>query len=57
MVEDEAIIRMVAADALTDRGIMTWKASGADEALFVLEQQSQYRRCFHRREHAGAMDN
>jgi DNA-binding NtrC family response regulator len=38
VVEDEPIIRMVAADALTDRGIMAWEAGDADEALEVLEQ-------------------
>jgi DNA-binding NtrC family response regulator len=38
VVEDEPIIRMVAADALTDRGIMAWEAGDAGEALEVLEQ-------------------
>jgi DNA-binding NtrC family response regulator len=38
VVEDEPMIRMVAADALTDRGIMAWEAGDADEALEVLEQ-------------------
>ena len=38
VVEDEPIIRMVAADALTDRGIMAWEAGDADEALEVLGQ-------------------
>jgi DNA-binding NtrC family response regulator len=38
VVEDEAIIRMVAADALTDRGIMAWEAGDPGEALEVLEQ-------------------
>ncbi len=38
VVEDEPIIRMVAADALTDRGIMAWEAGDAHEALEVLEQ-------------------
>jgi len=32
------MIRMVAADALTDGGIMAWEAGDADEALHVLEQ-------------------
>ena len=32
------MIRMVAADALTDRGIMAWEAGDADEALEVLGQ-------------------
>jgi CheY-like chemotaxis protein len=38
VVEDEAIIRMVAADALVDRGIMAWEAGDAGEALEMLEQ-------------------
>ena len=38
VVEDEALIRMVAADALADRGIMAWEAADADEALAALEQ-------------------
>jgi CheY-like chemotaxis protein len=38
VVEDEAIIRMVAADALADRGIMAWEAGDAHEALKMLEQ-------------------
>jgi two-component system, response regulator PdtaR len=38
VVEDEPIIRMVAADALTDGGIMAWEAGDADEALQVLER-------------------
>ena len=38
VVEDEPIIRMVAADALTDRGIMAWEAGDAGEALEVLGQ-------------------
>ena len=38
VVEDEPIIRMVAADALTDLGIMAWEAGDAGEALEVLEQ-------------------
>ena len=38
VVEDDAMIRIVAADALGDRGIMTWEAGDAKEALQVLEQ-------------------
>jgi DNA-binding NtrC family response regulator len=38
VVEDEPMIRMVAADALTDRGIMAWEAGDAGEALEVLDQ-------------------
>lgn len=38
VVEDEPLIRMVAADALVDRGIMAWEAGDADEALEALEK-------------------
>jgi DNA-binding NtrC family response regulator len=38
VVEDEPLIRMVAADALADRGIMAWEAGDADEALHVLAE-------------------
>ena len=38
VVEDQAIVRMVAADALTDHGIRVWEAANAGEALHVLEE-------------------
>lgn len=38
VVEDEPMIRIVAADALADSGIMAWEAADADEALAALEQ-------------------
>lgn len=38
VVEDEPFVRMVAADALTEQGIMAWEASDAGEALNVLEE-------------------
>ena len=38
VVEDEPLIRMVVADALTDRGIMAWEAGDAAEALVVLDE-------------------
>jgi len=38
IVEDEAMIRMVAADALADCGIVAWEAGDADEALNALNQ-------------------
>jgi CheY-like chemotaxis protein len=38
VVEDEPFVRMVAADALADQGIMAWEAGDADEALDLLEQ-------------------
>ena len=39
VVEDEPLVRMVAADALADGGIMAWEAGDAGEALEVLEQR------------------
>lgn len=38
VVEDEPLVRMVAADALVDRGIMAWEAGDAAEALHVLDE-------------------
>jgi len=38
VVEDEALVRMVAADALSECGIMAWEAADADEALEVLDR-------------------
>lgn len=38
VVEDEPFVRMVAADALTERGIMAWEAGDAGEALHVLDE-------------------
>jgi DNA-binding NtrC family response regulator len=39
VVDDEPLIRMSAADALADGGIMAWEAESAHEALEVLEQK------------------
>jgi DNA-binding NtrC family response regulator len=38
VVEDEPLVRMVAADALVDQGMMAWEASDASEALNLLEK-------------------
>lgn len=38
VVEDEPMVRMAAADALVDRGIMAWEAANASEALHALEE-------------------
>ncbi|HEY8591832.1 MAG TPA: response regulator [Sphingomicrobium sp.] len=38
VVEDEPLVRMAAADALVDRGIMAWEAGDAAEALHVLDK-------------------
>jgi CheY-like chemotaxis protein len=37
VVEDEPFVRMVAADALAERGIMAWEAGDSAEALSVLD--------------------
>ncbi|MGI8706473.1 MAG: response regulator [Sphingomicrobium sp.] len=41
VVEDEPLVRMVAADAISDRGIMAWEAGDADEALQALYEHPQ----------------
>lgn len=38
VVEDEPLVRIVAADAIADHGIMTWEAGDAHEALEILDQ-------------------
>ena len=38
VVEDEPLVRIVAADALADHGIMAWEAGDANEALQALER-------------------
>jgi DNA-binding NtrC family response regulator len=38
VVEDEPLIRMNAADALADSGIMAWEAGDSAEALAVLDE-------------------
>jgi CheY-like chemotaxis protein len=46
VVEDEPIVRIVAADALADAGIVAWEAGDADEALKTLEQHPHIRVLF-----------
>ena len=46
IVEDEAMIRMVAVDALADRGIVAWEAGDAEEALNALNQHPSIRLLF-----------
>lgn len=41
VVEDEPLVRMVAADAISDRGIRAWEAGDADEALQALDEHPQ----------------
>ncbi len=40
------MVRMVAADALADRGIVAWEAGDAEEALVVLAQHPAIRLLF-----------
>ena len=46
VVEDEPLVRMAAADALVDHGIMAWEAADASEALHVLEKRPRIRVLF-----------
>jgi CheY-like chemotaxis protein len=41
VVEDESLVRIVAADAIADSGIMAWEAGDAAEALQVLDEHPQ----------------
>ena len=38
VVEDESLVRMVAADAIVDSGVMAWEAADASEALRLLDE-------------------
>ena len=46
VVEDEPLVRIAAADALVDRGIMAWEAGDASEALQALEKHPRIRIVF-----------
>ena len=46
IVEDEPITRIVAADAVAERGIMVWEAADADEALQVLTSHPRVKLLF-----------
>jgi CheY-like chemotaxis protein len=39
LVEDEALTRIVTADAISEKGVMVWEASDADEALRLLDRK------------------
>jgi DNA-binding NtrC family response regulator len=56
VVEDEPLIRMSAADAISERGIMAWEASDAGEALHVLEQHPRIGLVFTDVDMPGEMD-
>jgi CheY-like chemotaxis protein len=56
VVEDEPMIRIMAADTLADVGIMTWEAGSAEEALHVLEEHPSIGLVFTDVNLAGSMD-
>jgi two-component system, response regulator PdtaR len=49
LVEDEALLRMYAADLLEENGFGVVEAENADAALKVLETRDDVRVAFHRR--------
>ena len=56
IVEDEAIIRMVTADLLSDEGFLVLEAAHADAAIRVLEQRADIRIVFTDISMPGSMD-
>ena len=56
IVEDEALIRMLAADSLTDNGFIVLEAADAAEALRILEEHDEVDVLFTDVNMPGAMD-
>jgi CheY-like chemotaxis protein len=56
VVEDEALIRMVAVDALSDCGLRLYDAGDADEALEMIEEHPEIRLVFTDVNMPGTMD-
>ncbi len=56
VVEDEPIIRMIAADALLDAGFEVLEAANADEAVRILESRADIRIVFSDIDMPGSMD-
>ena len=56
VVEDEALIRMDAADRLTDAGYTVIQARNADDAIGILESRSDVKIVFTDVDMPGAMD-
>jgi CheY-like chemotaxis protein len=56
VVEDQALVRMTAADALVDGGFMAWEAGNADEALEALDQHPSIGLLFTDVDMPGGMD-
>ena len=46
IVEDEPLTRIVAADAVAERGIMVWEAADAEEALLLLSVRPRVKLLF-----------
>jgi CheY-like chemotaxis protein len=56
LVEDEALIRMIAADALLEAGFEVLEASNADEAVEILESRDDISIVFSDIDMPGSMD-
>lgn len=56
IVEDEPLLRMMAADIVEDAGCMAIEASNADEAIVLLESRSDIRIVFTDIDMPGSMD-
>ena len=56
VVEDDPIIRMCAVDLISEAGFETIEASGADEAIGILERRSDVRLVFTDVDMPGTMD-
>jgi CheY-like chemotaxis protein len=56
IVDDEALLRMHAADLLEDAGYATLEAANADEALRILEQRPEVRLLFTDIQMPGKLD-
>jgi CheY-like chemotaxis protein len=56
VVEDQLMVRMMAADALVDHGFMAWEAGNADEALEALDEHPAIGLMFTDVDMPGGMD-
>ena len=56
VVEDEALVRMVAVDALLEAGYLTLEAANADQAICLLEAHPEIRLVFTDVQMPGSMD-
>ena len=56
IVEDEALVRMDAADMIRDAGFRTYEASSADEAILLMDQHAHIGILFTDIDMPGSMD-